>query len=234
MASADATAGTFAPADTARQSSLFTRIYAWMTAGLAVTGATAAVTATTPALFNLIYGNGLVLILLIVAQLALVIAISAAISRLTAATATALFLLYAALNGVTLSGLLLTYTGASIALAFFVTAGTFGAMSVYGAVTKRDLTAVGNLAFMALIGLILGTLVNFFLRNEALYWLLTYLGVAIFVGLIAADTQKLKRLLAQNPQGEAAGRIVVIGALTLYLDFINLFLNLLRIFGRRR
>jgi len=234
MAFADATAGTLAPAETARQSSLFTRIYAWMTAGLAVTGATAAVTVTTPALFNLVYGNGLVLILLIAAQLALVIAISAAITRLTAATATALFLLYAALNGVTLSSLLLTYTGASIALAFFVTAGTFGAMSLYGAITKRDLTAIGNLAFMALLGLILGSLVNFFLRSEALYWLLTYLGVAIFVGLIAADTQKLKRLLAQNPEGEAAGRIVVIGALTLYLDFINLFLNLLRIFGRRR
>jgi len=234
VAFADATAGTLAPAETARQSSLFTRIYAWMTAGLAVTGATAAVTVTTPALFNLVYGNGLVLILLIAAQLALVIAISAAITRLTAATATALFLLYAALNGVTLSSLLLTYTGASIALAFFVTAGTFGAMSLYGAITKRDLTAIGNLAFMALLGLILGSLVNFFLRSEALYWLLTYLGVAIFVGLIAADTQKLKRLLAQNPEGEAAGRIVVIGALTLYLDFINLFLNLLRIFGRRR
>jgi FtsH-binding integral membrane protein len=234
MAFADATAGTLAPAETARQSSLFTRIYAWMTAGLAVTGATAAVTVTTPALFNLVYGNSLVLILLIVAQLALVIAISAAITRLTAATATGLFLLYAALNGVTLSSLLLTYTGASIALAFFVTAGTFGAMSLYGAITKRDLTAIGNLAFMALLGLILGSLVNFFLRSEALYWLLTYLGVAIFVGLIAADTQKLKRLLAQNPEGEAAGRIVVIGALTLYLDFINLFLNLLRIFGRRR
>ena len=234
MAFADATAGTLGEAETARQSSLFTRIYAWMTAGLAVTGATAAVTVTTPALFNLVYGNGLVLILLIAAQLALVIAISAAITRLTAATATALFLLYAALNGVTLSSLLLTYTGASIALAFFVTAGTFGAMSLYGAITKRDLTAIGNLAFMALLGLILGSLVNFFLRSEALYWLLTYLGVAIFVGLIAADTQKLKRLLAQNPEGEAAGRIVVIGALTLYLDFINLFLNLLRIFGRRR
>jgi len=234
MAFADATAGTLGAAETARQSSLFTRIYAWMTAGLAVTGATAAVTVTTPALFNLVYGNGLVLILLIAAQLALVIAISAAITRLTAATATALFLLYAALNGVTLSSLLLTYTGASIALAFFVTAGTFGAMSLYGAITKRDLTAIGNLAFMALLGLILGSLVNFFLRSEALYWLLTYLGVAIFVGLIAADTQKLKRLLAQNPEGEAAGRIVVIGALTLYLDFINLFLNLLRIFGRRR
>jgi FtsH-binding integral membrane protein len=234
MAFADATAGTLGAAETARQSSLFTRIYAWMTAGLAVTGATAAVTVTTPALFNLVYGNSLVLILLIVAQLALVIAISAAITRLTAATATGLFLLYAALNGVTLSSLLLTYTGASIALAFFVTAGTFGAMSLYGAITKRDLTAIGNLAFMALLGLILGSLVNFFLRSEALYWLLTYLGVAIFVGLIAADTQKLKRLLAQNPEGEAAGRIVVIGALTLYLDFINLFLNLLRIFGRRR
>src|SRR5262249_52617848 len=161
----------------------------------------------------------------VLAQLALVIGISAAITRLTAATATGLFLLYAALNGVTLAGLLLTYTGASIALAFFVTAGTFAAMSLYGVVTRRDLTAVGNLAFMALIGLLLGTLINVFLRNELVYWLLTYLGVAVFVGLIAADTQKLKRLLAQDPQGESAGRIVILGALTLYLDFINLFLN---------
>jgi FtsH-binding integral membrane protein len=233
MAFADATAGTLAQTVAARQNSLFTRIYAWMTAGLAVTGATAAFTATTPALFSLVYGNGLLLLLLVGLEVALVIGISAAISRLSAATATALFLLYAALNGVTLAGLLLTFTGASIALAFFVTAGTFGAMSLYGALTKRDLTAMGNLAFMALIGLILGTLVNLFLRNEALYWLLTYLGVAVFVGLIAADTQKLKRLLARDPQGEDAGRLVVVGALTLYLDFINLFLNLLRIFGRR-
>src|SRR5262249_8547483 len=147
-----------------------------------VTGATAAITATTPALFSLVYGNGLVLLLLVGLELALVIGVSAAISRLTAATATALFLLYAALNGGPLAGLRLRCRGASVALSFFVPAGPFGAMSLYGALTKRDLTAVGSLAFMALLGLILGTLVNFFLRNEALYWLLTSLGVAVFVG----------------------------------------------------
>jgi FtsH-binding integral membrane protein len=234
MAFAEATAGTLAPAAIARQNSLISRVYAWMTAGLAVTGATAAITATTPALLALVYDNFLVFILLIVAQFALVIAITGAIARLTTATATALFLLYAALNGLTLAGLLLRYTGASIALAFFITAGTFAAMSLFGYVTKRDLTAVGSLAIMALLGVILGSLVNFFLRNEALYWLLTYAGIVIFVGLIAADTQKIKRILARAAQGEAAGRAVIIGALMLYLDFLNLFLNLLRIFGRRR
>jgi uncharacterized protein len=234
MAFAEATAGTLSPAAEARQNSLISRVYAWMTAGLAVTGATAAFTATTPALLNLVYGNALVLILLLVAQVALVIAISGAINRLTAATATALFLLYAALNGVTLASVLLTYTGASIALTFFITAGTFAAMSLYGSITKRDLTAVGNLAFMGLIGIILGSLVNLFLRNELLYWLLTYAGVGVFVGLIAYDTQKIKRILSQGLEGEAAGRAVILGALALYLDFVNLFLNLLRIFGRRR
>jgi uncharacterized protein len=234
MAFAGATAGTLRPAAEARQNSLISRVYAWMTAGLAVTGATAAFTATTPALLNLIFGNSLVLILLLVAQVALVIAISGAINRLTATTATALFLLYAALNGVTLASVLLTYTGASIALTFFITAGTFAAMSLYGSITKRDLTAVGNLAFMGLIGIILGSLVNFFLRNELVYWLLTYAGVAVFVALIAYDTQKIKRILSQGLEGEAAGRAVILGALALYLDFVNLFLNLLRIFGRRR
>jgi FtsH-binding integral membrane protein len=234
MAFAGATAGTLSPAAEARQNSLISRVYAWMTAGLAVTGATAAFTATTPALLNLIFGNSLVLILLLVAQVALVIAISGAINRLTATTATALFLLYAALNGVTLASVLLTYTGASIALTFFITAGTFAAMSLYGSITKRDLTAVGNLAFMGLIGIILGSLVNFFLRNELVYWLLTYAGVAVFVALIAYDTQKIKRILSQGLEGEAAGRAVILGALALYLDFVNLFLNLLRIFGRRR
>jgi FtsH-binding integral membrane protein len=234
MAFAEATAGALSPAAEARQNSLISRVYAWMTAGLAVTGATAAFTATTPALLNLVYGNALVLILLLVAQVALVVAISGAINRLTAATATALFLLYAALNGVTLASVLLTYTGASIALTFFITAGTFAAMSLYGSITKRDLTAMGNLAFMVLIGIILGSLVNLFLRNELIYWLLTYAGVAVFVGLIAYDTQKIKRILSQGLEGEAAGRAVILGALALYLDFVNLFLNLLRIFGRRR
>jgi uncharacterized protein len=234
MAFAEATAGTLSPVAEARQNILISRVYAWMTAGLAVTGATAAFTATTPALLNLIFGNSLVLILLLVAQVALVIAISGAINRLTATTATALFLLYAALNGVTLASVLLTYTGASIALTFFITAGTFAAMSLYGSITKRDLTAVGNLAFMVLIGIILGSLVNFFLRNELIYWVLTYAGVGVFVALIAYDTQKIKRILSQGLEGEAAGRAVIMGALALYLDFVNLFLNLLRIFGRRR
>jgi hypothetical protein len=234
MAFAEATAGALSPAAEARRNSLISRVYAWMTAGLAVTGATAAFTATTPALLNLVYGNALVLILLLVAQVALVIAISAAINRLTAATATALFLLYAALNGVTLASVLLTFTGASIALTFFITAGTFAAMSLYGSITKRDLTAVGNLAFMVLIGIILGSLVNLFLRNELIYWLLTFAGVGVFVGLIAYDTQKIKRILSRGLEGEAAGRAVILGALALYLDFVNLFLNLLRIFGRRR
>jgi uncharacterized protein len=234
MAFAEAAAGTLSPVAEERQNSLISRVYAWMTAGLAVTGATAAFTATTPALLNLIFGNSLVLILLLVAQVALVIAISGAINRLTATTATALFLLYAALNGVTLASVLLTYTGASIALTFFITAGTFAAMSLYGSITKRDLTAVGNLAFMVLIGIILGSLVNFFLRNELIYWVLTYAGVGVFVALIAYDTQKIKRILSQGLEGEAAGRAVILGALALYLDFVNLFLNLLRIFGRRR
>lgn len=234
MAFADATAGTLAPAAVARQNSLISRVYLWMTAGLTVTGATAAITSTTPALLNLVFGNPLVMILLIVATFGIVIGISVAIERLTATQATALFLVYAALNGVMLTSVLLTYTQASIFLTFFITAGTFGVMSLYGYVTKRDLTAVGNLAFMALLGVILGSLVNFFLRNEAIYWLLTYVGVAVFVGLIAYDTQKIKRILAQGLEGDAAGRAVILGALTLYLDFLNLFLNLLRIFGRRR
>lgn len=233
MTFAEATAGTLNPAAIARQNSLLPRVYAWMTAGLAVTGATAAFTATSPVLLGLVY-NPLGLIVLIVAQFALVIAIGGAIQRLSVAAATGLFLLYAALMGVTLATLLLTYTWTSIALTFFITAGTFAVMSIFGYVTKRDLTAVGNLAIMVLLGVILGSVINLFLRNAAIYWILTYLGVAIFVGLIAADTQKIKRILAQAPEGEAAGRAVILGALTLYLDFINLFLLLLRIFGRRR
>jgi FtsH-binding integral membrane protein len=233
MSFADASTVTLSPALTARQIGLLPRVYAWMTAGLALTGLTAAFTASSPALLALVF-NPLVLILLVIAQFALVIAISAAIQRLSAAQATGLFLLYAALMGVTLASLLLVYTQASIALTFFITAGLFALMSLFGFVTRRDLTTVGNLAIMALLGVILGSIVNIFLRNEWLYWALTYLGIAIFVGLIAADTQKIKRFLAQAQDGESAGRAVVLGALMLYLDFLNLFLLLLRIFGRRR
>ena len=216
-----------------RQSSIMNRIYAWMTAGLLVTGAVAAYTARSPWLLNLIFGNPFGIWVLFIGQIALVIGLSAGINRLAPAAATGLFVGYAALNGLTMASIFLVYTSESIASTFFITAVTFAAMSFYGFVTKRDLTRMGSLLFMGLIGLILASLVNIFLRSTALYWIVTYAGVLIFVGLIAWDTQKLKRLSQQATDDTSASRIAIIGSLMLYLDFINLFLFLLRIFGRR-
>jgi uncharacterized protein len=216
-----------------RQSSIINQVYAWMTAGLLVTGAVAAYTASSVWLLNLIFGNPFGIWVLFIAQIALVIGLSAGIGRLAPATATALFVGYAALNGLTLASIFLVYTRASIASTFFITAATFAIMSFYGYVTKRDLTRMGSLLFMALIGLVLASLVNFFLRNTALYWIITYAGVLIFIGLIAWDTQKIKSLSRQATDDTSARRIAILGSLMLYLDFINLFLFLLRIFGRR-
>jgi FtsH-binding integral membrane protein len=171
----------------------------------------------------------------LIAQIGLVMAISGAVNRISAPVATVLFLIYAALNGVWLSVLFLIYTRASLASTFMVTAGAFGATSLYGFVTKRDLTRLGSLLFMALIGLILASLVNLFWHNSALYWLVSYAGVLIFVGLTAFDTQRLKMIAMQTSDNPAmANRMAVVGSLTLYLDFINLFLFLLRIMGDRR
>jgi hypothetical protein len=168
-------------------------------------------------------------------QLILVIALAAAISRVSTGMAVAMFVAYAALLGVSLSAILLYYTQASITTTFFITAGTFGVMSIFGFVTKRDLTKMGSLLIMLLLGFLLGSLLNMFLRSETIYWILTYAGIAIFVGLIAYDTQKIKRMAASGlATGRQRGGIVVMGALALYLDFINLFLLLLRIFGRSR
>jgi FtsH-binding integral membrane protein len=176
-----------------------------------------------------------VMIGLFIATLALVWTISAAVNRLSAGAATALFMLYSALMGLLLSSVFLMYTRASIASTFMVTALTFGVMSVYGMVTKRDLTRLGSLLFMALIGLIIASLVNIFLRSPAMYWIITYAGVLIFVGLTAYDTQRLKGIAIQTAHDpRMAARYAVNGALTLYLDFINLFLLLLRILGDRR
>lgn len=208
------------------------RVYGWMTVGLLVTSATAAATAYATPISDFVFGNAAVFIGLLLLELLLVVALSAAAPRLPPGPATALFLGYAALNGVTLSAILLLYTGASIASTFAIAAGTFAAMSLYGLATKRDLTRLGNLALMALIGIILASLVNLFFQSAAIYWLVTYLGVAIFVGLTAADTQKIRRAMAAPTAG--GGTIAIVGALTLYLDFINLFLLLLRIFGRPR
>ena len=217
-----------------QQRTIISQVYAWMAAGLLVTGAIALFTVNTPALLSLIFGSRLVFFGLLIGELLLVIGLSAMIGRISASASTAIFMLYAALNGLTMAAIFLVYTRSSIASTFFVTAGTFGAMSLYGYTTKRDLTTIGNLCVMGLIGFLLASIVNFFLRSQAIYWITTYAGIAIFVGLTAWDTQKIKRMTALGAGEEQAGRIAIAGALMLYLDFINLFLLLLRLFGRRR
>jgi uncharacterized protein len=215
------------------QRSFLSQVYAWMTAGLLVTSAAAAYTVSAPSVLNLIYGNPFTIWLLFLAQIGLVIGLSARIDRLAPGTAVALFIAYAALNGLTLSAIFLVYTYTSIAQAFLATAATFGVMSLYGAATKRDLSTAGNLLVMALIGFVIGSLINLFWANSALYWVLTYLGIALFIGLTAYDTQQIKQLSQQAQDDATARRLAIFGALKLYLDFINLFLLLLRVFGSR-
>jgi FtsH-binding integral membrane protein len=212
----------------------FNAVYGWMAAGLALTATVAWWVSTHPAIMAQVF-RGPALIILFIAQIALVIAISAAIRKINATVATGMFLLYSALNGLTLSIIFVVYTHTSIAAAFVVTAGMFGAMSLYGFVTKTDLSRFGALLFMALIGLVIASVVNMFWANSTLYWIVTYAGVLIFVGLTAYDTQKLKMIALQTANDPAmAARLSVYGALNLYLDFINLFLFLLRIMGNRR
>lgn len=219
----------------ALQSSFVARVYNWMGLGLATTAVVALTTAASPFLFNLIFGNQFIFLGLILGELGLVIALSTAIPRLQATTAALMFFLYSALNGLTLSVIFLAYTSASIANTFFVTAGTFGLTSLYGYATKRDLTSWGSFLFMGLIGIILASVVNFFMRSEAISWLVTYAGVIVFVGLSAYDAQMIKQMAAYAFSDEESERkSAVIGALRVYLDFVNLFLLLLNIFGRRR
>ena len=211
-------------------------VYQWMTVGLAVTGAVAYGVANTPAIRDLIFSSSIIMILLVVAQFGLVIALSAAINRLSAGTATGLFILYSALTGATLSSIFIVYTTASIATAFMVTAGTFAAMSIYGTITKRDLTGLGNFLFMGLIGIVIAMVVNMFLHNSTMTLIVSCLGVLIFTGLTAYDTQKLRRFGEAAPleDGTAIRRGAILGALTLYLDFLNIFLMLLQLFGGSR
>lgn len=217
------------------QSAFLRRVYNWMGLGLALTALVAYYTANNPNLQALIFGSPLVLIALIIGQLGLVVTLSAAINRLSPGIATLLFFLYAGLTGLTISAILLIYTQSSITNAFVVTAGTFALTSLYGYTTKRDLTSWGSFFFMGLIGIILASLVNFFLHSATIYWVTTYLGVIIFVGLTAYDTQYLKNMAGAGFADEGMeSRAAVLGALKLYLDFINLFLLLLRIMGDRR
>jgi FtsH-binding integral membrane protein len=221
-------------ADRSTIATFFNVVYAWMAAGLGLTAVVAWYVSTREDIQRMVF-NLPVLIGLIVVELALVWVISAAVHRLSATTATALFMLYSALNGLTLSFVFLRYTGASIGTTFVVTAGMFAAMSVFGMVTKRDLTAWGSLLFMALIGIIIASVVNIFLRSPILYWAVTYVGVIVFVGLTAYDTQKLKEIaVATAGDSRMAARLAITGALSLYLDFINLFLYMLRILGALR
>jgi len=217
------------------QSSFFYKVYGWMAAALALTGLVAMQVASSEAAVRFIIGNSVVFFGLIIAELVLVMVLSAAIKRLSATVATVLFFVYSAFNGLTLSVIFLAYTKESIATTFFVTAGTFAAMSAYGYFTKRDLSHWGSLLFMGLIGIIIASVVNFFLRSSALYWIITYAGILIFVGLTAYDTNRIKQMSSHFEEGsEDYIKFAVMGALMLYLDFINLFLLLLRLLGRRK
>ncbi|MEO2166605.1 MAG: Bax inhibitor-1/YccA family protein [bacterium] len=218
----------------AEQQRFMVRVYNWMSLGLVVTGFVAYSVATTPELVQVV-ANPWVLFPLIIAQLGLVVWLATRVMQMSATQAKVVFLAYSALTGVTLSFVFLAYTTASLTSTFLVTAGTFGAMSFYGYTTKRDLTSMGSFLFMGLVGIIIASLVNMFLQSTMIYWLVTYAGVLIFVGLTAYDTQKIKEMNILGNEGtEEDTKEAVRGALSLYLDFINLFLMLLRIMGQRR
>lgn len=210
-------------------------VYGWMSTGMLLTAAAAWFTAASPFGMTLLQSPGLVMVLVLV-QFGLVLGLSAAINKLSGSTATLMFLAYSALTGLTLSSIFFVYSMASIFQAFVVTAGMFGAMSVYGMVTKRDLTSMGSFMFMGLIGIVLASLVNMFVKSSALSYAISIIGVFVFVGLTAYDTQKLKYMGEAMPLGDgtAIRRGTILGALTLYLDFLNLFLMLLRLFGSSR
>ncbi|MGI6242039.1 MAG: Bax inhibitor-1 family protein [Prevotella sp.] len=213
---------------------LMRKVYVWMTMALAITGICAYGVATSPSILGMLYANRMTIWLLFIAELGLVFYTTARINKLSLSTATTLFVVFSALNGVTLSSIFLVYSMTSIAKVFFITAGTFAAMAAYGYFTKTDLSKIGNILFMALIGLIIATVVNLFMKSAMFDLILCYIGVAIFVGLTAWDSQKIKEMLAvQADMSEGAQKIALMGALSLYLDFINLFLYLLRIFGSR-
>jgi FtsH-binding integral membrane protein len=218
-----------------QQRTFIAQVYAWMAFALGITAMVAWYVVNSPRMLQAIFTNQPLLLGMFIGELVLVAVLVHRVERMSAFTATLIFFTYAMLNGFTLSILFLAYTAASITSTFVITAGTFGALSLYGFVTKRDLTSIGNLCGMALFGLIIASLVNLFFRNDLLYWISTYAGILIFVGLTAYDTQKIKRIHAEVFTDEDQERKVsILGALTLYLDFINLFIYLLRLLGRRR
>lgn len=215
-------------------SSFMTKVYGWMCAGLLLTALSAWYTAGSETLIQAVFGNSWMFFGLVILELVMVFALSGAIHKMAASTAYAMFAAFSVVNGLTLAMVFLIYTESSIASTFLIAGATFGVMSLYGFVTKKDLSSWGRILFMALLGLIVASVVNIFWANSTLYWITTYVGVLIFTGLIAYDTQKLKRLALQAGDSATAAKLSIVGALSLYLDFINLFLYLLRIFGQRK
>lgn len=220
-----------------RVNSFVRSVYNWMAVGLAITGVVAYGVANSPGVTEVIFGSQLIFFGLIIAQLAMVYMISARIQRMQASTATMLFIVYSALNGATLSSIFLAYTQSAITSTFFICAATFTACSVYGWTTRRDLTTMGGFLTMGLIGIVIASVVNMFFQSGAVSTIVSYVGVLVFVGLTAYDTQEIKNMALSQPADIDAGAVrkgAILGALKLYLDFINLFLMLLRIFGGRR
>ena len=208
-------------------------VYGWMCAGLAITATTAWLIARSPTLVNAIAANRVLFWGLMIAELGIVFVLSARVERLAASTASFLFVLYSALTGVTISFVLLVFTGESVATTFLVTAGMFGGLAAYGTVTRRSLAGLGQFLFMGLIGVVLASIVGLFWHSDALQFVISFIGVIVFTGLAAYDAQRLKAMALTTPEGQS-GSYAIVGALTLYLDFINIFLFLLRLFGSRR
>lgn len=227
---------TLVDVDSAVVSSVLKRVYLWMTFALVISGLTAMYVVESPQILELVFSSKNAIIVLFLAQLAVVWVLSALIYRLSFAVSTLLFILYSVLTGVVLSSIFFAYTLDSIANVFLITAGTFAAVSCYGLVTKKDLSGWRTYLIMGLIGLIIASLVNWFLQSETMYWIASGVGVAIFVGLTAYETQKIKVLIQENSMAgeDLTNRIALMGALSLYLDFINLFLYLLRFLGRKK
>jgi len=235
MAQYETAATTYAPPVEAgeRITAFLRSVYAWMAGGLAVTAVTAMVVASSPAIVLAIAGNRALFWAIIIAQLGIVLVLSGRVNRMASSTASMLFIAYSALTGLTLSFVLLAYTGESVGTTFVVTAGMFGALAGFGTVTSRSLAGWGQFLFMGLVGVLIASVVGIFWQSNALQFVITFVGVIVFTGLTAYDAQKLKAMALATPEGQS-GSYAIVGALTLYLDFINLFLMLLRIFGGRR
>ena len=215
------------------QLAVFRQVYIWMSLALFITGMTALIVSGNNDLKYSLLSNPVLFWGLIIAEFVLVYILAGRIDRMSMQTATIVFIAYSIINGVTMSLLFLMYTSESIAATFFITAGTFGVMSLYGYMTKRDLSSWRSIFFMALIGIIIASITNIFLKSETIYWIITYVGVLVFVGLTAYDTQRTKEAIMRSEVNETAYKIALIGALNLYLDFINLFIYILRIMNRR-